>query len=360
MANTMALGALRVVHARLHHTWHGRWLVDVDVDLDKSRAVPSGKQTLTLGQTTLSCTVDPDRVGRFGEKASLRLLGGAGGWQKTVPEKAFHNDAGVMSSAVLATTAIEVGETVVDLVPVQLGVDYVRAAGPASNVLTGRDWYVDLQGNTIIGARPTAPAPKTIEVLSWDGGQQKAEIACDEVLVPGTSITDDRFGTIIVRDVEQEFADGHARATAWCGPAPVSRLIGALAAAVRQQSGALFLAKYRYRIVAQGVDGRLTLQAVEKVRGLPDLLPISVWPGMAGLNATFPVGTECLVEFIAGDPARPIVSGFEAASTASALVRASIFSTWAQEVEASLTALGAPVTTSITLMQYATSVIKGV
>ena len=249
---TLALGSLRAAHVRLFVPWQGRWIADVDVDLGDARTVPSGAQTLHVGAAELAGTVDPDRVGRFGAKASLRLLGGGAGWQKTVAERHYHNDAGVRTDAVLSTTAAEVGEKIVDTSPVRLGVDFTRARGPASQVLEGLDWRVDLDGTTVVGARKTIAAPATLQVLDWDGDRQRAELASDEIVTPGTQITDDRFGTIVVRDVEQTFSDGAARATAWCGPSPASRLMGALTSLVRHKTGA----RHFLVVTALGADSR--------------------------------------------------------------------------------------------------------
>src|SRR5262249_52787036 len=51
---------------------------------------------------------------------------------------------------------------------------------------------------------------------------------------------------------------------------------------------------------------------VRKLAGLPDLLPVSILPGMAGLSAVLTPGSIVLVEFIEGDPSLPIVTHFEA------------------------------------------------
>lgn len=314
---TMSLGALRAAHVRLWTPWTGVWLADVDVDLDKTKAVPAGAQTLTIGTAKLVGTVDDSRAGRFGEKASLRLLGGGGGWHKPVPARSFHNDAGLTSRDVIEATAAEVGEIATDLAPVPLAVDFERAGepatspAPASAVLANRPWWVGFDGKTVVGARPVATAPKSAEVLSWSGLEQRAELACDELLVPGTTIADARYGTIVLRDIEQTFADGSARAVAWCGPVGVSRLVDSLVTLVRQRLGGLYLGRYAYRVVRQNVDGRLELQAVERERGLPDMLPVTAWPGVPGVTAKVANGTIVHVEFIAGDPSRPVVTGFE-------------------------------------------------
>lgn len=304
------LNQLRAVSVRLLTPWRGFWIADVDLDLDATAKVPTGKVALTIGDATpLVGTVDPKASGRFGDTSRVRVLAGGGGWPTIVGGRHFHNDAGVLSTGVYSATAAEVGETVVDTSPGFVGRDYVRPTGPASSVFEGLDWFVTLQGVTIVGKRPPLPPSPSLEVLSWDPAAQRAEIATDALVQPGTVLVDPRFGTATIRDVEQSFSDGGARAVAWCSEAPSSRLVDALAAFVRAKAG--LHGAYRYRVVLQGVDGRLNLQAIDKSPGLPHLLPITMWPGVPGVSAMLKLSSTVLVEFIGGDRTKPIVTGFE-------------------------------------------------
>ncbi|WP_437647874.1 hypothetical protein [Sorangium sp. So ce362] len=70
-----------------------------------------------------------------------------------------------------------------------------------------------------------------------------------------------------------------------------------------------FLGRYRYRVIA--MEGELAvLQAVRRDAGLPDLPPVPVVAGMAGLIAELAPSAIVLVEFIEGDPRLPIITGF--------------------------------------------------
>ncbi len=308
----LRLNDLRATSVRFVLPWRGAWLADVDVDLGTAKTLPSGKAALLVGSAApLVCSVDPKGSGPMGAKGRARVLGGGGGWSKPVGPKHYHNDLGVLSTAVLSTTAAEVGESVVELAPTRLGPDYVRGAGPASSVLAGLDWYVTPQGVTMVGPRAQLPAGTAVEVLSWDPGSQRAELAAAELVQPGTILVDQRFGTAVVRDVVQTFGEGGGRATAWCSSSASSRLVDALARLVVEKSRSRYLARYRYRVVLQGVDERLALQAVERAPGLPDMLPIAMWGGVPGMGAKLVPGVEVLVEFIAGDPSRPVVTGFD-------------------------------------------------
>ncbi|WP_437982920.1 hypothetical protein [Sorangium sp. So ce117] len=88
------------------------------------------------------------------------------------------------------------------------------------------------------------------------------------------------------------------------------RLLRVLRAIVREMLPRHdFLGKYRYRVLAMAGD-RVDLQAVRKGAGLPDILPMPIAAGMAGLSAELTPGALVLVEFIEGDPQLPVVTGF--------------------------------------------------
>src|SRR4051812_45598130 len=113
----MFLNQLSVVSATIMTPGTGVWIADLDVDLDLSGVLPSGRAVLTIGTTILSGTIDPRASGKFGEKAHVQLVGGGGGWDKIVPAMHLHADFGVLSTAIFNVTAASVGEVVVDSVP---------------------------------------------------------------------------------------------------------------------------------------------------------------------------------------------------------------------------------------------------
>jgi hypothetical protein len=68
----------------------------------------------------------------------------------------------------------------------------------------------------------------------------------------------------------------------------------------------------KYRVVTHRQDGRVELQQVVKALGLPDILPISIHPGMAGLKSRLTPGSMVIVQFVDGDPSQPIITHFAA------------------------------------------------
>lgn len=315
---TLLLNALAASSVKLLANWGGPWVADVEYDLGAAGIEASGRVVTTIDREILLGTVDPDSSGALGPKGRARIIGGGGGWQKVVAEKDYVNPAGVLSTAVLATTAAEVGEVVVDAVPGDHGPKYVRAKGPASSVLAGREWYVDATGTTIAGPRLPIPALPTVQVLDWDPSEKLATIAADGIVWPGTILTDTRFGIVRVRDVEQTWNDGGARARAWCMPidgAPIdggSRLIAGLRALARHATAAPHLVGYAYRVGLQNpVTGKLALQAVRPAKGIPNQAEVEIAFGVPGIAAKLTPGSIVYVNFLEGDPSKPYVSAFE-------------------------------------------------
>lgn len=310
----ITVNQLTAIAATLFFPWTGAWRADVDLDLDDTMVVPSGRVVLTIGENILSGTVDDRASGPFGNVAKLRIVGGGGGWEKDVPGQHFHNDAGVTSTVVRAATAAIVGEVVVEVVPpTVLGVDYDRIGGPAGRVLPPGGWYVTAQGITTVGPRVLLPFdPTSVSILSFDPLTQRAELASDTLVAPGTIIVDPKFGTITVRDVEQTFSTEGSRTTAWCSSSSTTRAAAALAKFAREATKVHTVKRYVYRVVLQNADGRLILQAADPSSGAPDLTLVSPWYGVPGFSAKFATtGALVAVDLLEGDPSKPVAASFD-------------------------------------------------
>ncbi len=326
----ISLNGMNGLHAQMRMPKDGAWTVDVDVDLELLPVVPSGRAVLVLGTSPLSGTVDARASGRFGAKASVRVVAGGGGWDTPVPALSLDNDAGVLSTAVYAVTGASVGEVVLELGPPRvLGVHYARMRGAARQIFDGVAWWVDLLGITNVGPRLPQPAPISAQITSWDPKAQVAELAADDLIVPGMILVDTRFDPLVVDDVEQTFDGGGARATAWCSPAasvsvasalaappaPGSALVKSLVAVARGVVNAEPAKAYSYRVVVQGPDGRLTLQATTLTSDAPLFLKlVDVWPGIPGVKMKLTPASVVRVIFLEGDRARPQVVGFDPGS----------------------------------------------
>lgn len=313
---TITVNGSRGVSARLVIPWRGPWFVDVDLDPTDATSPPSGRVSVVMLGATLSGTVDPRGSGRMVASNRLRIVAGAGGWDKPGARQGFHNDAGVSSSQVYAGSASAIGEKVNDPNPITYGPDFAVTPGPASLVFRDRDWFVDVAGVTQVISWPAASPDASVTILNFDADAQRLELSTDALVFPGTTFSDPRFdGTLIARDIEINVAPSGARALVWCSSVAVSRITSALTNMVRQFAGVQTLRSYRYRMVTQSAaDGRVMLQAVNAPIGEPDMGPISDWTGMQGDSATYKPGSWCSVAFFESDPSRAYVCGWQPGS----------------------------------------------
>lgn len=307
---SLLLNALQATSVRLFTPWKGVPFADVDLPLADVGGMPFGPCTMQLGDTgAYRGMIDPRNTGEFATTGKARVLVGGGGWHKPVPAQHFHGV--VLSTAVYNATGAIVGEVVADLLPRPLGVDFVRMQGRASSVLDGVDWYVRPDGTTVVGPRLPLPLDPNATIVSWDPLTNIAEIDSNDPIQPGTLLVDPlRFPTTLtVRDVEQVWTASGARATCWCGDAPTRGIGKALGAFVDARLA--LLKKYQYRVVVEDpVLETLVLQAVDPLAGAPNMIPLSMWPGMSGVSAQLTPGSMVLVEFIAGDRTLPVVTSF--------------------------------------------------
>ena len=318
-------GTITVLDLRIVSSWRGAWVATIELDTDPSTALPTGLVTLNVFDQNLTGTVEPTGTGHFGDRTFVRIVGGANGWPQPVPAKDFANDATLTIDRVIGATAAAVGETIGAAPEIQVGVNYVRTSwghdgtsAPASRVLFGLDWYVDFNGITWVQTRPVTMPPSDIEALDYDPTTRALTLgAITSLVVPGMIFTDANGrwdGSLTVRDVEQHFTGkGESHAIAWCGIGASSQGVRPLLETlITETIGLPYLKSYPYRLQGQGVDGRLTLQAVKKADGVPDVLPLSVWPGVAGASSTYPLtGVIVMVAFPEGNPTNPIVTSFQ-------------------------------------------------
>lgn len=326
MADTFAtLNGLRVNTFRIHEPFGGVWFADVD--LDSTDELTSAATLRVAGQTYVG-TFATSQGGVDAETSKRRVWGGAGGWGKLIASLHYHNDATMKRSTVASAAASLVGESIAFMSGAdgELGIDFVRQSMPAARVLDqlGLQWWVARDGVTWAGARPTSEATSDVEVLEYDPAARAAVLAFDSPasVQVGTVLRSKKLATAqTVRELEISAKGGKFRGVASCRPVPgKNRTASAIAAISR---GAFpnysFGLSYRYRVIKHnmippgdslGVPDRVDLQPVRKLAGLPDILPVSIWPGMAGLWARLTESGEVLVQFIEGDPTQPIITHY--------------------------------------------------
>lgn len=309
---TLALGSLPAISARVSIPERGAWFVDVDLDVDTSAPVPSGRAVVRIGGETLTGTVYAPDSGRFGARVRVRVVGGSGGWYRPVRAQHWANDAGVPFERVVRATAAEVGETIatVDVDARKTTTAWGRIAGLAADVFQSLPWYVDAAGETHVGApRSPVDAPKDVEVLEHDPARRVARLSSVTIPWPGWRLTaPGRSSGLVVRGVEAKYGAEGATVTATVGEEGGEDLLGLVAASVGSLLGTKYLAKYRYRVVGP-VGDRIEVQAI--ATGAPDVSVVSMRPGIPGVHAMPSAGAVVVLTFADGSPSEPYVSDFE-------------------------------------------------
>lgn len=312
------LNGIRALKVVLDIPWVGVWVANVELDAEVilplvpmlANETPA---VLIVGDQTLIGTIDPKGSSTFGDKASARVVGGRNGWGKTVPALHFNNPGGaLLSSLVIATTGVSVGEAAVDPSPILLGENYARIEGPASSVFGARDWFVDLTtGTAIVASWPTLPAnPLTTSVLDFDMGDKRAVLSSDSIVLPGTILADTRFNgkTYTVRSTRQIFDGSGNSCEAWCGDATGDRLVTVIGNIVSSFGALAGMKTYLYRFVSGPSEGKLILQGITP--GAPDLNPIDQWTGVSGIQSRILPATEIVVGFAGGDVTQPFIVSY--------------------------------------------------
>lgn len=153
-----------------------------DVVLADSTAVPSQSQ-LVIGDLTMQ--VAAHRMASFAGSRSARVVGGYGGWAKTLKARDYYSTGNVLLSMVLRDAATEVGERVAIDVDRNLGQKFVRFQAPAGRLLRqlgGELWYIDVAGVTQVGPRKnTALIASDFDLIQWSGKTGQFTIATEKI-----------------------------------------------------------------------------------------------------------------------------------------------------------------------------------
>lgn len=284
--------------------WGAPW---IDVELTEPAEL-SGAQTFSLAGVSIETTVVSGGV--FDGKARYRCVAGKAGWGKTLPPGApYLDDAGVKVSRVLQDLANECGETLGTLPTSVRGPHYSRPGQPAYitlNELAPRAWYIDFDGVTQFGQRPTVvysgDAPRT----RIDKGARVIELALDEldpIFVPGVVVD----GMPPATDVEYEIDEKRLTVRVYWGAPLRSRRFDAITQIIEGLFPNLrFAGTFEYRVVTQSGE-RLNLQIVRVSTGMSDLSNVFICPGVSGFRSDVTLGEIVKVAFADRDPSRPYV-----------------------------------------------------
>lgn len=180
MSDYAMLDGERIVNASLSIPYYGCWAADVG--LDSAKAIPD-LVTLTIANLTLVGHVV--RMAGFAGSRTARVVGGAGGWRKEVPQQAYFDPNGVKRGIVLRDAAAAVGEQVNVQNDQAIGLVFVREKAPAQRVLRqvlGNTWWVDNLGVMQTVARTDIrPISTEFTVVHWSGAKGSFDIATEDL-----------------------------------------------------------------------------------------------------------------------------------------------------------------------------------
>lgn len=304
------LEGANVTKARVQIGAWGCWWADVDLSEPIELAV-GRKVSLVLAGTTCACAVVSG--GAFEGRAAYHLVGGAGGWGKRLPKKAYRDSGGVKISSVLGDAASAAGETLAGVPTARIGEHFARPANDLASTplheLAPRAWYVGFDGVTRFGSRPAVAYTGDGARVRVDKQAGVYELAVSSIaqLLPGATID----GSEPATDVELRLTPDRLTAIVYTGRRS-SRKLDAMAATIAALfPGLRFAGSWEYRVVSQLGD-RLDLQAVRTAAGMPDLSGVPIRPGVAGTRGSVQLGELVLVCFADNDPSRPQVFAHDA------------------------------------------------
>lgn len=197
----------------------GIWSAEL-VPFDDAVLEEGQRVKIVVGDLTLSGTITTGGVLVSG--GGVYVVGGAGGWRKSIAARAYRDDAGgVKLAGVLKDLAKDTGEDVElaeSLSGAIVGPAWTRLAGTAAEALDvlGRPWRVRAEGVTEVGPLVTRAAPGIVSLRRPDPAHRRAivEFPDDEVasVVPGSVIDLAEDFTITVASAAITITSGTIRA----------------------------------------------------------------------------------------------------------------------------------------------------
>ena len=186
-----SVGGKRVFAAGIDIPWRGIWTADLLLPEELPAALRAGKLTLVIAGLSLVGTIV--RGADFEGDFKARMVGGAGGWRRTIAARAYQSAAGLRLGPILKDAAREAGEEIVVSEDRVVGQFFIRAKDIASRTLDALypDWWVDTAGRAQIAARAEPVVATAFDLLSFDPARGRYEIATEhpESFAPGAKFT---------------------------------------------------------------------------------------------------------------------------------------------------------------------------
>ena len=267
------------------------------------------------------------RVGVSEGFTSVQLVGGTGGLGKDIAAK-FYRDIPV--ETVVREILQECGETVGDLnLPGTLPT-WTRPAGPAHEALRAvmmrdqnRIWWMDAGGKVHAGLPQWEPFGRDLPLDSYDAARGEYIVGFTPALTANRHVTMTRGEERVEKRVTRAV---HSIGETYGYPKNTTQLRTTIYAGDGRDSGVHgletltqaatrwtdYCALYPCKVLRDHGNHTLDLQPEHPL--MPDMTEVRLLQPIAGAKVKLKAGAIVTVEFQAGDPARPVVTGYAAAS----------------------------------------------
>lgn len=210
-----SVAGLRVIGARAELPSSGIWTADVELD---TPAELRGRVELAIAGLVLRGTAELG--GPYQGAASYRIVGGAGGWRKRLPAKAYRDAVGVRLSTVAGDAARAAGEELAPITDRVVGQAWVRAAGPGSRVLDllqGRAWRMGNDGVTTFAEPPAGDVAVAYDVVSVSRSRRVVKLATEapEGFPVGATLRAGVPVSLVIAQVHIDLSSSGLRLTVW-------------------------------------------------------------------------------------------------------------------------------------------------
>ena len=318
---------LQIVSGTLLIPLVGAWTGDLQLATDQAL---TGQVEVVIGNLTMQGFVV--RSDPYGGQTRARLVGGYGGWRTSIPAQGYGSKQGVKLSTVLQDAASACGEQIDIFADVTIGNAFARMSfgtSAASDVLWQMialghmtAWYVAPSGVTKTGPWPVTGVTTPFIPTDQRPDEGVVVVATEDYAswMPGASFThpllEGEFTSAGVQYVWDN--DGEFRFEVLTGTATphgmLDRVLGPLQQVVeRQLAPTRYFGRYEYTISNPSgttIDGSPT----DTTLGLPDVQNVPL-TGDSLASYTPPSGGTAHVQFVNGDPTKPVCVWTEADSS---------------------------------------------
>lgn len=313
---SIAINNIPVLAAKLHLPRYGQWVCEATLDDPDDGSfdalLDSGIATMTADTSAFAVSdavvgrIDAQQAGSFALLGAVVFTAGKGtSLTDEIAERAYHDESGVRISTVLDDICADTGHLRGDATTARLpGKHFLRERGPASRALTaalGKQWTFDLAGK--LYTRLANTSFPEFDLLDYSAVNQRCTLALNNLKDPrGCTIPE--LGKVVTSATITVDRAG-MRAECELGEASLTTLIESIVESVIARK---VLAPAYYRVHSMASGGRVNLQPYDAAAGLPDLINVSQYPGIAGAVVTLNPGQTVLVQWVGNDRTKPIIT----------------------------------------------------